>query len=934
MNLRAAKNEFDAAPWRSAADQRDFVKRASTLPWSDLLKLMPLLQPGASKDLEVRRARLGVWTLLVQARPDRGLYSPMLKAGIKGDPALRRVLVPLLISCNDHRAHVEVVRLLKSPEPSLRAFAAELLMGGGGRTALNELSAALDTAGWTSRQEAMEVAMKLGGHHAIPILGRVVNAGSTEEALAALRLLGDLRFVKAARRAAAEAIEPALHSRHMQTVVAAMRSLAKVAPLDIFFDRIEPFVSSSDQRVRRVAIQCLASAPSPRTLDLLHRIYHRSDPATREIILGVLQEIGDDSVLPLMVDALGDPSLPIRNRATDAVVRLGRERKVDPTRLLLWLLRSDDVQVRRQAVDIVEQVGDPLGELWPKLLRLLRDEDWWVRERVVDALVNLAGEQLTRHIATYLEDESDVVRRYAVEVLMRLRDPRSMGLLLQVAQRDPDWWVRERAVECLGVIGDPKILPHLSKLADAEPSLLPAIVAAHRSLGSDKGLPLLLRVLQHDEADLRLEALRVASELGGAGVARYVQPLLSDSDVRVRNLAKSLMLGWRGAVDEAEGEVASRLQGLERLLFHATSKGADDLFLISGRPPFIKKLGAMVPLSEQSLPADQVESTLRNLMTPVQQEQFDRLEDVDFSYAVKALGLRFRVNVLRQVTGVSAVFRKIQQDVRPLEDLGLPRLLEGLCDLPDGLVLIGGPTGSGKSTTLAAMIHHINQRHGRHIITIEDPIEVVHEHQRSVITQREVGSHTHSFANALRATLREDPDVILVGEMRDLDTISFALSAAETGHLVFATVHTVSADTSIDRLIDAFPPGHQQQVRAMLSQTLRAVVCQHLLKTVDEQDRVPAVEILLNNDAVGNLIRKGQCYQLPSIITTSREQGMQLMDDELLRLARQGTIKPSAAYAKALDKTLFEELVASEVSAPEPEPPPSRAPLPPWAEGA
>jgi twitching motility protein PilT len=760
-----------------------------------------------------------------------------------------------------------------------------------------------------------------------------VNTAGEDEVILALRLLGDLRYTKGSRRAAAAAIEPALHSRQHRVAVEAMRALARSAPQDIFFDKIGPFLRHKDPRLHRAAIQCLASARSPETIAVLQRLYSAADRGTRQVILGVLEDIGDDSVLPFLVDALSDDSLPIRNSALEVVIKLGRERRIDPTQMLLWLLRSANVHVRRQAVDIVLQVGDPLGELWPKLLRLLRDEDWWVRERVVDALVELAGEALTRHVVGYLEDDSDVVRRYAVEVLLRLKDPRSLGALLQVATRDTDWWVRERAVECLGAIGDPKIVPHLSRLGEDDPTLYPAIVAALHALRSTKGLPILLRLFAHAEGDLRLEALRVAAELGEGRITSHVRPLLSDEDPRVRNEAKRLMLGWEAGVGDAdEAELEQRLQGFERLLWWATKEGGDDLFLIADQPPFIKKLGAMVPLTQKTVSGEQVESTLRGLMTQVQQEQFDRLEDVDFSLGVKPLGLRFRVNVLRQVSGVSAVFRKIVQDVRPLSDLGLPPLLATLCDLPDGLVLLGGPTGSGKSTTLAAMIHHINQRHGKHIITIEDPIEVVHEHDRSVITQREVGSHTRSFANALRATLREDPDVILVGEMRDLETIQFALSAAETGHLVFATVHTVSADTSVDRLIDAFPPGHQVQIRAMLSQTLRAVVCQHLLRTRDGGRRVPAVEILLNTDAAANLIRKGQCYQLPSIITTSRELGMQSMDDELRKLVLRGQVSAPEAYAKALDKSLFEDLLADEAVSE----PPAAAPrargkaAPPW----
>ena len=915
MNARQARKAFVAASWPSVEAQKAWVREAAQLPASDLEDFIGLLQTARGTTVDQRRARFSVWTMIVEASPDRSWFAPMLKAAVRGDLALRRILQPLLLLCNDRSEHVELVKLLRQSDSNLRRFAADVLRDAGGRTALGEIERTIDMGGWTTRQDAMEVAMALGGHYAIPVVGRVVEVGAQQEVVGAIRLLSDERFVRGSLRGAADAIEPALQSPHARVVMEAMKALAVVSPHDVYFDRVEPFLYHEDTRLQRAAIECLARTPSPQTLATLIQLYGTADQGTREVILGVMADIGDDTALPLLVEALGDPALPIRNRASAVVVELARSRSVDPTRMLLWLLRSKDATVRRQAVEIIGQVGEPLQGMWPKLLRLLRDTDWWVRERVVDALVKLAGSQLTRHVAQYLEDPSDVVRRYAVEVLMRLEDPQSLGVLLETAKNDTDWWVRERAVECLGAIGDPKIIPHLSGLADGDATMIPVIVQALGAIGHADCLPLLLRFLEHVDSEIRLQALQVVGLLGTRDVAPHVRPLMSDADPKVRAYAKNLMMGWRARMGTDTGTgVAAKLKGLERMLWWATKQGGDDLFLVAESPPFIKKFGSMVQLGDVALTSEYVENTLRSAMTNVQRAQFDRLEDVDFSMPVAALGLRFRVNVFRQVTGVAAVFRRIQQDVRPLPELGLPPLLERLCDLPDGLVLIGGPTGSGKSTTLAAMIHHINRRQGRHIITIEDPIEVMHEHDQSVVTQREVGSHTESFSAALRATLREDPDVILVGEMRDLDTIAFALSAAETGHLVLATVHTVSADTTIDRLIDAFPLGHQEQIRALISQSLRAVVCQHLLKTKDGEGRVPSVEILMNNDAVSSLIRKGQCYQLPSIITTSREQGMQSMDDELYRLALQGVVSGEEAYAKAIDKGRFEGLLAAEAS--------------------
>ena len=267
----------------------------------------------------------------------------------------------------------------------------------------------------------------------------------------------------------------------------------------------------------------------------------------------------------------------------------------------------------------------------------------------------------------------------------------------------------------------------------------------------------------------------------------------------------------------------------------------------------------------------------------------------------------------------------MKNEIPEIENLGLPPVVKQLSTMKNGLVLVGGPTGSGKSTTLAAIIDSINRTQALHIVSIEDPIEVVHTRKQSLINQREVGMHTPSFDNALRATLRQDPDVLLIGELRDLATISFAVTAAETGHLVFGTVHTVSADTTIDRLVNAFPAPQQPQVRSMLAETLRAVVCQHLLRRADGNGRVPAVEVMVNNDAISNMIRKGKAFQIPQVIQSSKDVGMQSMDSELVRLVKAGIVMQEDAYAKANDKKSFETAVAPAKAAAAAEAPKSTA---------
>ncbi|HEX6186514.1 MAG TPA: type IV pilus twitching motility protein PilT [Pyrinomonadaceae bacterium] len=330
----------------------------------------------------------------------------------------------------------------------------------------------------------------------------------------------------------------------------------------------------------------------------------------------------------------------------------------------------------------------------------------------------------------------------------------------------------------------------------------------------------------------------------------------------------------------------ARIDDLLRLM---RSQGASDLHLTSGSAPFMRIDGEMVKQNYKSVSAETCQSLIFEILTESQKELFENQLDLDFSYPLNSVG-RFRVNVFMQRHGVAACFRLIPEDIKTIEELDLPGQLRELIDVSEGLIVVTGPTGSGKSTTLASLIHEINLKQQAHIITIEDPIEFVHQNYRSLISQREIASHTKSFHTALRAALREDPDIILVGEMRDLETISLAITAAETGHLVFATLHTNSAIKTIDRVIDVFPESQQTQIRVMLSESLRGVVAQALLPRPDRRGRVPAIEVLVNVPAVANLIREGKTHQIQTVMQTSRANGMATFETSTQDLIQKGLI--------------------------------------------
>ncbi len=922
MNPKDIHRKFREAQFANTTEVEQFIEAIGALTREDAEQLFAmLLDKRLSQDPRIHKFRCALFKRMLQSTAAllgenfdmRHLFSPMLRAGKLPDEDVRALVLDVLPLVNNVGAHRELIPLFRSADAGVRAFGLGVTRKVGGKTAFGMLTELCGQPDFLGRIEAMNACVAMAGYHAIPALRGALEAGLNAEKLHALAVLGDPEIINKNRGGALEAIAVALTDNQEAIAIAGVQAFGAMAQEDEYFHYVAPRLDAQSLNTVCAVISAFGKFRSARVLGVLREQLLLGPKKIRMTVLETLEGIGHEDVLPVVAEALNHRQIEVRLRAAKVLENLALRGQVEVARTIVWLLRSTDVDVKRIAADIAKRVGDPDGTLWPQLFRFLRDEDWWVRERITDALIELAGQQLTRHVVGLLEDESAVVRRYAIEMLMRVEDPNSLGALVRTVQNDDDWWVRERAVQAIGVLGDTRAVPYIVDFMNKMPELDLVCIDTLGELGDPTAAPHIVQFLDPDDIDLTLAALNCLEALGDGNQVDAVMPFTDHDTHSVRTRAREVVRRWNleAQFTEWDGDDSGKMSTLDRLLWATARAGGDDLLLGSDRRPYIKRMGDVAPLVKNVFTDEQ----LRALLYPhLSESQIESLEgekqDVDFSYEVKAAGLRFRANVLQEYTGIAAVFRVVRNIIPAFEELGLPEIVGSFGDLRNGLVLVGGPTGSGKSTTLAAIIDYINRTYRHHIITLEDPIEVVHTTKNSLVNQRELGTHSADFSTALRSTLREDPDVILIGEMRDQATISFAISAAETGHLVFGTVHTTSADTSIDRIINAFPSGQQPQVRTILAGSLRAVVCQYLVPRKDGEGRVPAVEVMLNNDAVQNLIRKGKAYQIPNVIATSRETGMVSMDHDLVRLYRAGIISAEEGYMRAVNKKDYEAVIA------------------------
>jgi len=687
-------------------------------------------------------------------------------------------------------------------------------------------------------------------------------------------------------------------------------------PSESLLDSLALALSSTSPLVRRKAFAAIESIPSKRSLDAALQALENDDEEVRFRAVVYVGKFPDENILAALLRRCHADSPRVQEAAITGVAPfLAATTATGPdprfNEYILPLLTDSNLKVRQFAMRILA-TQDP-AHVADAFLKGFRNRFGPGRDLAIEGLKSLEGP----FIQAFLDRDDDpdlAIAALASSIAVHLQTPEAVPHCIRYLSGQ-DWWLRDRAAQTLAEMRDERAMPALLEmLADPESDLSAA--AALGIWGSPQALPGLLEAFKKGTTDLRLEILDAFTRIPDPRVGPLLDQIVrSVSDPLVQDKASRIVAVRTGDVPyyEAPGKARtfteidfrtnSRPQ-LSELLAHARAIEASDLHLAAGTRPHVRLIGRLQPLPLPETTDEQMAAWVPEVLG----DRFGELEElrqIDFCYKTPDLG-RFRTNIFHQRKGMNAVFRLVPFEIPTLSEIGFPENLREIATYSQGLVLVTGPAGCGKTTTLAALVDRINETERSHILTIEDPIEYVHKNKESLVNQREIPSHSKSFAKALRQSLREDPDVILVGEMRDLETISLAITASETGHLVLGTLHTTTASSTVDRIINAFPPDQQGQIRMMIADSLKAVVSQALLPRRDRTGRIAAYEVLRNTGNVAGLIREGKTFQLPTAMQTGAGAGMVLMDSALLTMVTDGQIEPRDAYARALRKEPFE----------------------------
>ena len=641
------------------------------------------------------------------------------------------------------------------------------------------------------------------------------------------------------------------------------------------------------------------------------------DQQVREKALEILAARAPGTSIDLFVQELPRVSDPIRQRLVQALTRATASQGTELADKLLPLIASGDATIRKSVLEILVANGDTTAIL-KRYVQFAKTLAGFVRDRALDSISGFGPQFLNATIDLFRDPDADI-RAGAIAVADAIEDPRIALPMIELL-KDPDWWIRISAADSLGRLKAVQAVePLISSLSDAEVKW--SAVQALGRIADPRALPALGRMLGDPASDVRIEVMQALRNFVHPQVkSALLEVAQKDPDRMVRTRAIDILDELSPPGDPSRAQVdavrsqalaatASKSDGrLSALLIATRNQGGSDFHLSVGQPPMVRLAAGLLRAQGEPFTAEVTAALLKEIMTEGQWNTLESAYQVDFCYYIPQAG-RYRANVFYNHRGYNAVFRVIPEKPPTVADIGLPSHLAEIADYHQGLVLICGPSGSGKSTTLAALVNLFNETRNDHVMMMEDPVEFVHPFKSCLVNQREVGTHTGSYARALRAALREDPAVIVIGELRDNQSVSLALTAAETGHIVLGTLNSTSAPKAIDRILSSFPVDEQPQVRASLSESLKYVIAQRLLPAREGRKQVAAFEILKGTGTVASMIRDEKTFQIYSAMQIGRSQGMQTFDEALRGLVERNQITAETAYMAATKKEDFESLL-------------------------
>jgi len=660
-----------------------------------------------------------------------------------------------------------------------------------------------------------------------------------------------------------------------------------------------------------------AQPPDPKSLPRWQRLARDPEKALREKGLVVLAQHDPGGSVDLFVEQLPLVDYTTQQLLVEALTRAAASQGAGFAERILPLIAAGDASTRSVVLKILLGMPDRRSVV-RRYIMFSKSLAGWARDRALESM-RAFGNDLLEPTIELLSDPDEEVRGSAMLVAQSFEDPRIVPATITLL-KDPDWWIRITAAETLGRLKDPRgVQPLMDVLSDPETRW--SAVEALGRIGDLRAAPALSQLLQDPAPEVRIEVIQALSHFNHPQMLDFVRNVAKGDPSRaVRSRAFEITLDMAARQqtklpDEEQlkqaalsAKSAAGEPKLNALLVATRNNGASDFHLSVGQPPIIRLAADLVRAQGEPFTPQQTEAMVREILTDAQWERVQQERQLDFCHYIPTAG-RYRANVFIDQKGMNGVFRVIPERPPTTAEVALPSHLAEIADYHQGLVIVCGPSGSGKSTTLAALVNLFNETRHDHVITMEDPVEFVHPFKNCLVNQREVGRDTRSFARALRAALREDPDVVVIGELRDTESVSLALTAAETGHIVLGTLNSTSAAKAVDRILASFPADEQGQVRAALSESLKFVIAQRLLPSKEPRKQVAVFEVLRNTVAVANMIREEKTFQIPSAMQIGKTQGMQTFDDALKTLVTAGKISGETAYRAATKKEDFESFL-------------------------